>query len=78
MNATLDGNCFACDRKLRPLRDGSRLGVVTADGAQLVYVGSECYRKIEAGWEQGYQPPKGGPRLYLIGKAPEKETYDRP
>lgn len=34
---------------------------------QLVFVGSECFKQItEAGW----QPPKGGPRLYPLPKPP--------
>ena len=49
--------CFACDRKL-----GKNPHVaVTVDLAQTVYVGSECYKQIG---ENGWQPPKGGPRLY--------------
>jgi hypothetical protein len=52
--------CFACDKKL----DSKPSLVDTRDG-QLVYVGSECYKLVAAAGEQGYQPPKGGPRLYL-------------
>lgn len=51
--------CFACDR---PLGKTSR-EVDTRD-AQTVYVGSECFKLVQAAGEAGYQPPKGGPRLY--------------
>lgn len=53
--------CFACDRIL----DLRKTLVDTRDG-QTVYVGSECYRHVKRAGEAGYQPPKGGPRLYLI------------
>lgn len=59
--------CFAC---------GARIGksgcarAHTADG-QNVYVGSSCWQKIlsastdvRGGEHAGYQPPKGGPRLW--------------
>lgn len=49
--------CFACNRKL-----GKNPQVaITEDVAQLVYVGSECFKLIGPA---GYQPPLGGPRLY--------------
>lgn len=54
--------CFACGRKLH---EGMERIVDTRD-AQTVYVGPECYRKIKAAGEIGYQPPLGGPKLYLF------------
>lgn len=53
--------CFACDRKL----GRSPLLVDTRDG-QLVYVGRECAKMIRAGGSAGWQPPKGGPRLWVL------------
>jgi hypothetical protein len=53
--------CFACDRKL-----GRNPCLADTRDAQIVYVGSECFKLIKAAGEVGYQPPKGGPRLYLI------------
>lgn len=49
--------CFSCGRTTgkNPHR------AVTSDLAQIVYVGSECYKLIG---DAGYQPPLGGPRLY--------------
>lgn len=49
--------CFACDRKL----GRNPHPAVTEDLGQIVYVGSECYKNISY---DGWQPPKGGPRLY--------------
>ena len=53
--------CFACDRKL-----GRNPCLADTRDAQIVYVGTECYKLIKAAGEAGYQPPKGGPRLYRI------------
>jgi len=53
--------CFACDRKL-----GRSYALVDTRDDQLVYVGSECVKLITAAGDKGYQPPKGGPRLYPI------------
>jgi hypothetical protein len=53
--------CFACDRKL-----GKHPRLVDTRDGQTVHVGSECFRLIKASGKTGYQPPTGGPRLYLI------------
>jgi hypothetical protein len=53
--------CFACGRKL-----GRTPKLVTCADDQTVHVGVECYREITKGGADGYQPPRGGPRLYLI------------
>jgi len=55
--------CFACDRKL-----GRNPCLADTRDAQIVYVGSECFKLIKAAGEAGYQPPKGGPRLYRIAR----------
>jgi hypothetical protein len=55
--------CFACGRP------GATRMVDTRDD-QIVRVGSDCYRKIESAGEKGYQPPRGGPRLYLMKEHP--------
>jgi hypothetical protein len=53
--------CFVCERKL-----GKNPKLVDTRDCQKVFVGSECYKKIKAAGKQGWQPPKGGPKLYLI------------
>lgn len=53
--------CYACDKTLR----GAGYLVGCQDD-QTVFVGPECFRHIRAGGADGYQPPKGGPRLYLL------------
>lgn len=52
--------CFACGRPLFTLD-------YTADvrDGQIVYVGPECHKKIIQAGPEGWQPPKGGPRLWL-------------
>ena len=54
--------CFACNRPLA----GRKQHVVDTRDAQIVFVGAECYRLIRAAGKAGYQPPKGGPRLWEI------------
>lgn len=53
--------CFACERPLF-----SRAHLVDTRDAQRVYVGLECFQQIQEAGETGYQPPKGGPKLYLL------------
>ena len=56
--------CFACGRPL-----GSNPTLVDTRDGQLVYVGPECFGKVASGNPNGgWQPPKGGPRLYLCQK----------
>ena len=52
--------CFACDRVIRrkePLRADTR-------DDQWVYVGNECAKNVEQAGNAGWQPSRGGPRLY--------------
>jgi hypothetical protein len=49
--------------------DDSRTTVVTEDG-QMQYVGPDCFAKIVAADTKGYQPPLGGPRLFVPNKGP--------
>lgn len=53
--------CFACGKVIRT--GGKKHLADTRDG-QLVWVGPDCFKHIEDGWNLGYQPPRGGPRLY--------------
>jgi hypothetical protein len=69
---TTGTKCFACDRPILP---GRRYLVIVWDEDQTVYVGSECYRNIKKADKQGegWQPPKGGPKLGLIGWGSDPE-----
>jgi len=57
---SIQDKCFACGRQIYTCSLAD-----TRDG-QEVFVGAECYRKIMAAGENGYQPPRGGPKLYPI------------
>jgi hypothetical protein len=63
--------CFACEK---PVGAKSHLAF-TPDG-QSVYVGRECYNLIESAGDRGWQPPKGGPRLYTLSANPERENSE--
>lgn len=56
--------CFACDRPM------SSKYLVTCRDEQTVFVGSECFKKIRAADIHGWQPPKGGPRLFTVANKP--------
>ena len=53
--------CFVCGRRL-----GKNPCRVDTLEDQWVFIGSECYRFVKSAGETGYQPPKGGPRLYPL------------
>jgi len=56
--------CFACGRILG--RNPRRADTLED---QWVFIGSECYKLIRAAGAAGWQPPKGGPRLYVLTRA---------
>lgn len=55
--------CFACGK---PLGANPKL-IDTRDG-QTAYVGSECWKFVAAAGDSGYQPPRGGPKLYPMSR----------
>lgn len=57
----MEEKCFACGRKL-----GKKPQRVDTRDDQTVFVGRECYKLIVLSGEMGYQPPTGGPKLYLL------------
>lgn len=57
---THSDRCFACDKPL-----GKTYRVTCSDDQQ-PFVGRECFRHIKAAGSEGWQPPKGGPRLYML------------
>jgi hypothetical protein len=59
--------CFACNRRVPNPHWAD-----TMDD-QTVAVGSECYKHIQAAGAEGWRPPSGGPRLYLL--TPERIKY---
>jgi len=73
---TEDLRCFACDRKLwTPKNSANRPPTAyTLDGKK-VFVGLECFRHVEY-WDifGGYQPPEGGPKLFLQPPFPKQKV----
>ncbi len=57
----MQDKCFACGRKL-----GKNPHRVDTHEDQQPFVGRECFKLIKAAGEAGYQPPLGGPRLWII------------
>lgn len=61
--------CFACNLKLvRPefVFTQDRM----SDGRQYeVFVGPDCFAHVQAAGDAGYQPPLGGPRLFISADA---------
>lgn len=64
MTTEIRERCFACGRTLgkNPLRVDTR-------DAQTVFVGRDCGKLVLAAGEAGYQPPRGGPRLFPLPAA---------
>lgn len=58
--------CFACGRRL-----GKNPTLVTCVDEQDVFVGSECAKMIDKSGATGWQPPRGGPRLYSLRHDPK-------
>lgn len=58
-------NCFACGKRLVRPEFVFLTDTVREDQHYEVFVGPECFSKVRAAGEAGYQPPRGGPRLYF-------------
>ena len=52
--------CFACDRTT------DRPHLVRCRDEQTVFVGRDCFARVRTAGPEGYQPPLGGPPLFLI------------
>lgn len=55
--------CFACDKPMK----GRKYMADTRD-SQTVLVGPECFKRIQAAGDEGYQPPLGGPQLFEMNQ----------
>lgn len=64
--------CFACDREL-PM---TKMHLVACIDDQAVWVGSECFKHIKRSGIEGYQPPRGGPKLYTIEAKVHRSTLN--
>ena len=57
----MSDNCFVCGKKL-----GKNPRRVDTHEDQFPSVGVECYKIVKAAGAAGYQPPLGGPRVWVI------------
>lgn len=67
-----DNQCYACGKAFRKNTFGRIVfhpEVLTIDGQRQV-VGYDCFKKVQEAREAGFQPPTGGPRLYVDLFAP--------
>jgi hypothetical protein len=55
--------CYACGKMTRGTREFPLQAVLEDDDGNLVWVGPDCHKKTRA--EGGYQPTRGGPRLFF-------------
>ena len=58
-----DYRCYACDHYVKA---GKSPRIVWTSDGQLQWVGYCCYKKISKAKKKGYQPPLGGPRLFIF------------
>ena len=66
-----EDRCFACDAPLKRPEFVFTEDRMSDGRAYEVYVGPECFKHVKAAGDAGYQPPKGGPKLYI--NSPEKQ-----
>lgn len=64
--------CYACDMMLSEKRPLRLVNVARED--QNVEVGPECFKRVKAAGANGWQPPKGGPRLYPVEFDPRNKA----
>ena len=64
--------CFACGRAITRFPPA----IVDTRDDQTVYVGPECFQKVKQAGAEGYQPPMGGPRLWLLPPLTRKPLVD--
>jgi hypothetical protein len=55
--------CYACGKWTRGTRPAALVAVLVDDNGGLVHVGPDCHKKTRR--EDGFQPPRGGPRLFF-------------
>lgn len=55
--------CYACGKMTRGTRPAALVAVLEDDDGRLVQVGPDCHAKSRR--EDGFQPQRGGPRLFF-------------
>lgn len=65
MNAYVPGDrCYACGKRFHDPNRRQDVFLLD-DDHRAVLVGPECFRKVVASGWLGYQPMRGGPRLFI-------------
>jgi hypothetical protein len=57
--------CYACGKRTKGVRSFTLTVCLSDDDGRRVPVGPDCHKKTRLAGVRGYQPPKGGPRLYF-------------
>ena len=64
----MTARCFACGKPIAGVKH-----FVDTHEDQFPWVGPDCFKAIKRAGEAGYQPAKGGPRLWVV--TPERQAY---
>ena len=65
--------CYACGKRTRGTRPAMLTVCLIDDDGQRVPIGPDCYRHTRNARALGYQPPRGGPRLFYSES--DRESY---
>lgn len=65
--------CFCCGRKL-----GMFPVLVDTRDAQTAFIGRRCWKKVRDAGDDGYQPVRGGPKLYPLPGYQRKTNVKEP
>jgi hypothetical protein len=57
--------CYACGKRTKGTRDFMLTVCLEDDDGRRVPVGPDCYRRVRGQGHFGFQPTKGGPRLFI-------------
>lgn len=60
--------CYACGRTV-DMKGATRAVVLEDDDGQHVFVGPRCFEHIRQAGTAGFQPARGGPRLFADAEA---------
>ncbi len=58
-------DCYACGKRTRGTRPAMLTAVLFDDDGRRVPVGPDCLKHVRVAGAEGYQPWRGGPRLFF-------------
>lgn len=62
--------CYACHRRIKAPEAWQ--AYLEDDDHAPVYIGPDCFKRVDAAGADGYKPPKGGPRLFATPNLAER------